>query len=381
MALGAIASAFALNATQAGLIVTVTLLASAVGGVLAGMLADRIGRVRVLMITIATFSVFTALSGLSQNYSQMLVFKALQGLGFGGEWAAGAVLIAEIAAPRHRGRIFGFVSSAYAIGWGLAVLAGTVIFSFGDADAWRYLFFLGLLPAFLLLFIRRNVKDSEAFTEVRRARLAGKVEVTGLVPGGLFQLFRRGLIRTTLLALLVGIGTQGGYFAVFTWLPSYLRTERGLTVVGTGGYLAVVIVGCFFGYLLAGHLHDWIGRRRTFILFAITGTVCILAYTWIPPGANNVLLVLGAPLGMAASGSLAGTGVLFSELFPSHVRGVGVGLAHNCGRGVAAFFPALVGLLSSMLGLGAAMGVGAVGYLMVIVGVLLLPETRGKQIA
>ncbi|MYS69840.1 MFS transporter [Streptomyces sp. SID5926] len=377
LALGAIATSFSLSSTESGWIMTVTLLASAVGGALAGMLSDRLGRVRILMITIATFAVFTALSGLSQNYEQMLVFKGFQGLGFGGEFAAGAVLIAEVAPAEQRGRLLGYVHSSWAIGWGCAVLAYTLIFSHAGPDAWRYLFFLGILPAFALLFVRRNVKDSDASKENRR-RAAG--QATSLW-SGLAVLFHRDLRRTTLLAILVGIGVQGGYFAVFTWLPSYLHMERGLTVVGTGGYLSVVIAGCFLGYVCAGHLHDWLGRRATFILFSVSGVVCVVAYTWIPQGANGLLLVLGVPLGVAACGSLAGTGVFFSELFPSRVRGTGVGVVHNFGRGVAAFFPSLVGALSSVFGLKAAMGVGALGYVLVIIGVLGLPETKGRQIA
>jgi MFS family permease len=378
LALGSIATAFALSPTESGWIMTTTLLASAVGGALAGLLSDRVGRVRVLMVTIATFAVFTALSGLSQSYWQMLLFKGLQGLGFGGEFAAGAVLIAEVAPIRHRGRILGFVHSSWAVGWGLAVLGYTVIFSHAGPDAWRYLFFLGILPAFALLFVRRNVKDSEASTENRRTAAAGTATPAW---SGLVALFRRDLRRTTLLAVLVGIGVQGGYFAVFTWLPSYLHTERGLTVVGTSGYLSAVIAGCFLGYVCAGYLHDWLGRRPTFILFSVSGVLCVVAYTWIPQGANDLLLVLGVPLGVAACGSLAGTGVFFSELFPSRVRGTGVGVVHNFGRGVAAFFPSMVGALSSVFGLKAAMGVGALGYVLVIVGVLALPETRGRKIA
>ncbi|MFF3057417.1 MFS transporter [Streptomyces sp. NPDC057909] len=292
-----------------------------------------------------------------------------EGLGFGGEFAAGAVLIAEIAPARHRGRIMGFVASSYAVGWGLAVIAYFVIFSHAGPDAWRYLFILGILPAFALLFIRSNVKDSDASKEnPRRA----KEETAASMWSGLVALFRRDLRRTTLLTLLVGIGAQGGYFAIFTWLPSYLHKERGLTIVGTSGYLSVIIVGCFLGYASGGFLHDWIGRRKTYILFAVGGVVCVVAYTWIPEGANGLLLVLGVPLGMAACGLLAGSGVFFSELFPSRVRGVGVGVAHNFGRGVAA---------SSIFGLKAAMGIGALGYILVIVGVLALPETRGRQIA
>jgi MFS family permease len=376
LALTAIGAQFALSPSKSGLIMTVTLVASAVGGSLAGLLADRIGRTRVLMITIGTFAVFTALSGLSQNYTEILLFKGIQGLGFGGEWSVGAVLIAEVAPARFRGRLLGYVSTSWALGWALAIVAYTLIFSYAGHDAWRYLFFVGILPAVALLFMRRNVKDSQASEKSRE-----EAAVQKSVGSGFSALFRRDLRRTTLLTLLIGIGTQGGYYAVFTWLPSYLHTTRGLTVVGTSGYLAVVIAGSFLGYAFAGHLHDRIGRRPTFIIFAVTGVVCVLAYTQIPAQANVLLLVLGIPLGMAAAGSLAGNGVFFSELFPSRVRGAGVGLAHNFGRGVAAFFPFIVGALSTVLGLRAAIGVGAIGYLLVVIGALALPETRGREIA
>jgi MFS family permease len=300
LALTAIGAQFALSPSKSGLIMTVTLVASAVGGSLAGLLADRIGRTRVLMITIATFAVFTALSGLSQNYTEILLFKGIQGLGFGGEWSVGAVLIAEVAPARFRGRLLGYVSTSWAVGWALAIVAYTLIFSYAGHDAWRYLFFVGILPAVALLFMRRNVKDSEVSVKSRE-----EASMQKLAGSGFSALFRRDLRRTTLLALLIGIGTQGGYYAVFTWLPSYLHTTRGLTVVGTSGYLAVVIAGSFLGYAIAGHLHDRIGRRPTFIIFAVTGVVCVLAYTQIPAQANALLLMLGVPLGMAAAGSPA----------------------------------------------------------------------------
>jgi MFS family permease len=381
LALSAIIATFGLSATQGGTIVTVTLVASAIGGVLAGLAADRIGRARMLVVTIAAFSVFTALSGLAQSYWQILLLKGLQGIGFGGEWAVGAILVAEIASPRYRGRVIGYLSSAYAVGWALAVISYTVIFSVAGAQSWRYLFFIGVLPGVLVLYIRRNVRDPEVFVETRRTRdaLAGNGKAGG-ASNGLVQLFRRDLRKTTILTILLGVGAQGGYWAVFTWLPSYLRSNRHLTVVGTGGYLSVIIVGMFVGYVSSGYLHDWMGRRKTFVLFAVCGIVLVTAYTQIPVGANGLLLVLGGPLGLAAAGSLSGIGAYFSELFPSRVRGVGVGLANNLGRGVAAFFPALVGVLSATFGLATAISIGTLGYLLIIIAVALLPETRGKEV-
>src|ERR671934_1695582 len=166
-----IIAAFHLSKGQAGLIATVTLVVSAFGGVLAGMLADRIGRVRTLMVTVGVYSLFTFLSGLSQSYEQLLVFRSLQGLGFGGEWAAGAILVAEIANPAQRGRVLGAIQSAWAVGWGLAAIAYTIVFSLTSPElGWRVLFWLGIIPALLIVYVRSFVQEPEVFVETRQAR-------------------------------------------------------------------------------------------------------------------------------------------------------------------------------------------------------------------
>jgi len=310
------------------------------------------------------------------------VFKTLQGIGFGGEYAAGAILVAEMSDPDQRGRVMGFIQSAWAVGWGLAVVAFTIVFSLADPEtAWRILFMLGVLPALLILYVRRNVAEPEVYVATRRARKAGTQAAiqSGATASPLAQIFRRDLLGTTLVGTLLGTGVQGGYFAVFTWLPSYLSTERGLTVVGTGSYLAVIIVGFFFGYVSGGYVHDWLGRRLTFALFAVCGIVLILLYTQIPVGANSLLLILGLPLGFFAAGNISGLGNYLGELFPSRARGVGMGFTYSFGRAIAAFFPIVVGLLAASFGLAGAIGFGALAYALVIVAVLLLPETKGKR--
>ncbi|HEY3001766.1 MAG TPA: MFS transporter, partial [Kribbellaceae bacterium] len=155
LGLAAITSYFHLSTGRAGLLSTVTLVVSAVGGALAGLLADRIGRVRTLIITVATYAVFTVLCGFANSYETLLVLRGLQGLGFGGEWATGAILVAEYADPRYRGRVLAFVQSSWAVGWGLAVVVYTVVFDLVDPDlAWRVLFWTGALPALLVLWVR-----------------------------------------------------------------------------------------------------------------------------------------------------------------------------------------------------------------------------------
>ena len=381
--LTAIAASFALTQAQAGLIATVTLVVSAFGGLLAGVLADRIGRVRTLMLTVAVYSLFTFLSGLSPNYETLLVFRSLQGLGFGGEWAAGAILIAEVANPAQRGRVLGMVQSSWAIGWSFALVAYTLVFSFApQAIAWRIVFWLGILPALLTLYIRRFVREPEVFVQTRAAEEAGTAEAvrSGATQSSLVQIFRRDLLGITLPATVLAIGAQGGYYAIFTWLPTFLKTSRHLSIVGSVPYLSVVIIGSFLGYVASGYINDWLGRKATFILFAVCSAVLVYVYTHIPSGANSLLLLLGAPLGFFASGIFSGFGSYLAELFPSRARGAGQGFVYNFGRGVGAFFPAIIGFLSVPLGLGGAIGFGAFAYALCVISLFFLPETKGKQL-
>lgn len=368
----AIAAYFGLDSSQTGLLTTVTLVVSAVGGALAGILADRIGRVQALMITVITYALFTVLCGFAPNYETLLLFRALQGLGFGGEWAVGAILVAEYATARHRGRTLGAVQSAWAAGWALAVIVYTLVFQFLDEDtAWRVMFWTGALPALLVLYVRRNVTDAPEAAERRR---------TSSDHGSFSTIFRKDLGRTTLFAVLLSTGVQGGYYTLATWVPTYLKSERGLTVVGTGGYLAFLISGAFVGYLTGGYLTDVLGRKRNIALFAVLSAGCILAYTNIPPGADGLLLVLGFPLGFCMSAIFSGFGSFLAELYPTAVRGTGQGFTYNTGRAVGAFFPTLVGFLAGSWGVGGALVFGAVGYGLAVVALLGLPETRGREL-
>jgi MFS family permease len=368
----AISAYFSLDNGQTGLLATVTLVVSAVGGALAGILADRIGRVKALMITVITYAVFTVLCGFAPNYETLLVFRALQGLGFGGEWAVGAILVAEYATARHRGRTLGAVQSAWAAGWALAVVVYTLVFHFLDADtAWRVMFWTGALPALLVIYVRRNVSDAPEAAERRR---------TSSERGSFATIFRKDLLRTTLFATLLSTGVQGGYYTLATWVPTYLKTERGLTVVGTGGYLAFLISGAFIGYLTGGYLTDRIGRKKNIALFAFLSAAGILAYTSIPSGTNGLLLILGFPLGFFMSAIFSGFGSFLSELYPTAVRGTGQGFTYNSGRAVGAFLPTLVGFLSDSWGVGGALVLGAAGYGLAVVALFGLPETRDREL-
>ena len=364
-------SLWKLTPADAGLLATCTLLFSAFGGWLTGILADRYGRVLMLQITIAWFAGFTFLQGLSAGFAWLLVARSLQGLGFGGEWAAGSVLAAETIRSEHRGKAVGAVQSSWSIGWGMAALLATLFFQLMPQEfAWRALFFVGILPALLISFVRRSVPEPEIYTE------QGKVERRG----DPLAIFGRTVIRRTALGALLAVGAQGGYYAITTWLPTFLQKERGLTILSSGGYLAVIIVGSFIGYLVSAYLSDLIGRRSNFILFAICSILVVVIYTEIPIN-DSFMLVLGFPLGFFASGVFSGMGAFFTELFPTGIRGNAQGFCYNFGRGLAAGFPLLVGLLSARLPLGQAIGIYAAGaYLLMVIAALALPETRGKNL-
>ena len=367
---------WSVSKTEIGLIGTATLVSSALGGWLAGILADRYGRVRILQLTILVFAVFTFACGLSQTPGQLMLARSLQGLGFGGEWAVGSVLIAETIKAKHRGKAAGLVQSSWAIGWAASAVAFWGLYSVLPPEtAWKVLFWIGILPAVLILYIRRNLDEPPVYlAEQARAKARGE-------RASFLRIFSPALLRNTVLASLLATGMQGAYYSVTTWLPTFLKTERHLSVLGTSGYLLVLISGSFAGYLTSAWLCDAIGRRRCFILFALMGGILVLAYTQMPI-TDGLMLVLGFPLGFFLSGIFSGMGAFLSELFPSDVRGSGQGFCYNIGRALGAACPALIGSFSTQYPLGQTLGwMAALCYGLVIVAALALPETRGRELA
>jgi MFS family permease len=367
-ALPAILVAFGISTSAGGLLATYTLAASAIGGMVMGTLADRIGRRRALMISIAWFALFTFLCGFAQSYAQLAALRALEGFGLGAEWAVGSVLIAEWAPAERRGRALGLVQGAWAIGWFAANLAFQIAFTiFAPALAWRSLFFVGVLPALALLYIRRNVNDAPRFRAQRSLTLA--------------QIFGPQLLRTTILASLLAVGAQTGYYALFTWLPAYLTTQRHIAAVTGGWFLYLVIAGAFAGYVSAGYFNDRLGRRRTFALFAAASALIVPLYLAFV-AANWQLILAGPLLGYFASGIFSGFGPYLSELYPDNARGAGQGFCYNAGRGIAGLGPWLIGWLAKSYAIGIAMSVVAIAaYALVLVSLVFLPETREIELS
>ena len=338
------------------------------------MLADRIGRVNTLIITVLVYAVFTALCGLAPNYETLLVFRALQGLGFGGEWAAGAILVAEYAAPRHRGRAVAIVQSAWAVGWGLAVIVYTVVFSlFDESVAWRVLFFTGALPALLVVYVRRGSKDAPVYVEhsARRASAAT-----------LAKIFTDPLGRTTFFASLLATGCQGGYYTLATWVPTFLKNDRGLTVVGTGGYLAFLITGAFVGYLTGGYFTDKLGPQEHLPDLRGAQRAVRGALHAAPGGARTATCCSSASRSASASSAIfAGIRLLPLRAVPERAarRRAGLHLQRRARRSARSSRPC-IGFLAVTYGVGGAITFGALAYALVLIAVMGLPETRGEAL-
>jgi MFS family permease len=361
-----------ISTAQAGVLATVTLVVSSFGGWVAGAASDRFGRVRVLQVTILWYACFTFLCGFAQDFNQLFVLKGLQGLGFGGEWAAGSVLMGEVIRDKYRGRAVGLVQTGWSFGWGAAALLYTLLSAnLPDVWTWRVMFWIGLAPAGLVFWIRRFV--DEPAPHARPAGAAGLMH--------LFSAMRHPHLSITWRVGVMVTGAQGATYALSTFLPLYLKTERHLSSVGTGSYLMVLILGAFFGFLSGAYLADAIGRKATFMVSAIGSLVLMLVYL-LAPLSNAMILPVGFLLGYINLMMFSPMGPFMTELFPASVRGVGQGFCYNVGRGVGAVFPALVGILSARLGLASAIAIFTFcGLTLMIAALLMLPETRGRTLA
>lgn len=367
---------FAITKGQAGLLSSATLVTSALGGWFAGALSDRYGRVWTLQIMIVWFAFFTFLAAFVTDYHWLLALKALQGFGIGGEWAAGAVLMAETISSQYRGKVMAIVQSAWAVGWGLSVILFSIVFSLApESMAWRIMFAVGLLPSLLIFYVRRHVEEP-----VKQTVETSKTEERQPLADALFGIFSPKLIRTTVLGGLLGLGAHGGYHAIMSWLPTFLKEERHLSVLNSSGYLAVIIVAFWCGCIASSVLLDKIGRRFNVACFAICCVITVRIYLFVPL-TNTQMLFLGFPLGFFAAGIPSSLGALFNELYPQQYRGAGVGFCYNFGRILSSIFPFLVGHMSASMSLGSAIGIDASwAYSIVVISVLLLPETKGRDL-
>jgi MFS family permease len=354
----------------AGLLNSLTLVASAIGGALFGLVADRVGRTRALMLSILIYSLASGACGLSTTIVQLAFFRFVLGLGMGGEWTAGAALIAETWPPEHRGKALGLMQSAWAIG---EIVAAGVVAAILPAFGWRAVFFVGVLPALVVFWIRKGVPESPLWLASREARTRAPLRT----------LWRKDLRRNGALATAMNAFSMFGYWGLFTWIPAYLALPiaeggRGLDLMKTTTWLVVMGMGKWLGYVLFGFSADRFGRRRAYVTYLVMAALLVPVYgLTAQPG---WLLVLGPLVAFFGTGYFSGFAALTSELFPTDVRATAMGLSYNVGRGLSAFAPLAVGALAARFGLGAAFLLQAAAFLAAALLALALPETKGKTL-
>jgi len=372
--------AFGMTLTEAQTINTWNFVAAALGGWIGGLLCDRFGRARLLQFTILWFSVFSFLSGFASNYDQLLVLRLLQGLGFGAEWAVGAVLLGEIIAPAHRGKAVGTVQSAAPLGTGLAaLLAGPLMAALPAEYGWRVVFWVGIVPALLVFFVRRSDDDSEIYLQSRRRLQAEKRTVYP------WAIFSPKVLRITLLTALLAIGIQGAAYSISNYLSVFLQAERGLSAKVAGLYILINSAGGFFGAQVNAYFSDRLGRRRMFRLFGAGFVVMASFYLLAPLGSSAwTLLPAGLVYGFFQFGLYASFGPFFTELFPTEIRGSGQAFAYNLGRamsGLAFTMPVAWMIDGGLARVSTGMLIGALsGIVLAIIATLLLPETAGRDL-
>ncbi len=375
MALTTLQTAFDFGKDTAGLLATVTLLTSAAGGLLFGVVADRIGRTRAMMVTILMFSLCSLGTATAQDLTQLLLWRAVLGLGMGGEWASGAVLVSETWPAEHRGKAIGIMQSGWALGYILAALIAAVVL---PTLGWRWLFVVGVLPALLILWVRRGIHEPAVWSA--RAKSAAR----GVNPFA--ELLGRALVYRTVVATLLVAVVMFAYWGVFSWLPGFLETPvakggAGMDVRSVAGWVVPTQVGAFFGYLSFGFISDWLGRRRTFILYMLAAAVLVPLYGQMAryPAA---LLAVGPLMGFFGHGYFSLFGAMLAELFPTRVRATGQGLTYNVGRGLGALSPFVIGALAEVegVGIGLALGLTSAFFVAGAVLIFLVPETRGKSL-
>ena len=379
LAIGQLRTYFGMNDATAGMLGTATLLMSGIGGLTFGYFADRAGRTRALMATVLIFSVASAGAATSQTLTQLLLWRALLGLGMGGEWASGAVLVSETWPAAHRNKAVSIMQSGWAIGYIAAALLAAVILEnplFG-ANAWRVLFLVGVAPAFLALWIRRNVQEPPS-------RRLSEGRATAANPFA--TILRPPLLGRTLGLILLGSVVQFAYWGVFFWLPAFLARPveqggAGMGIVRSLGWLIPVQIGAFLGYLTFGFLADRFGRRRTFVAFMLAAAVLVPTYGQMARS-PLALMLLGPVLGYFGHGYFSMFGSFVAELFPASVRATGQGTSYNIGRMAGAVAPYTIGALAGIpgIGIGLALGSTSAFFLLGALLIMFFPDRSGQEL-
>jgi len=361
---------FSMDTRTAGFLNSLTLIASAMGGFLFGFIADRVGRVRALMLAILVYSLSSAACAFTHTIPQLALFRFILGLGMGGEWTTAAALIAETWRAEHRGKALGLMQSAYAIGEAVAALIVAVVL---PHHGWRAVFLVGVLPALVVFWIQARVPEPELWKQ--RAQKGSRPRLSSLLRG---ETLRNGMIATAMNAF-----AMFGYWGLFIWVPAYLSLPveqggRGLSLTKTTTFFLVLCAGKWLGYALFGFFADAYGRKKPYFLYLLIAALLVPVYGLVRT--PFWLLLLGPLVGFFGIGFFSGFAAIASEIFPGEIRATAMGLSYNAGRGLSAAAPFAVGALAVHYGIGPAFLLQAAAYLAAALLSLLLPETRGQQL-
>ncbi|TDN67883.1 MFS transporter [Paraburkholderia sp. BL10I2N1] len=367
-----IAADLNLSSTQAGSLVTWTLIGAVAGGIVFGLLSDYFGRVRMLSWTILIFAVFTGLCALAQGYTDLLVYRTVAGIGLGGEFGIGMTLVAEAWPASQRAR----VSSYVGLGWQLGVLAAALLTPLLlPVIGWRGMFALGLLPAIVSFVVRRRVEEPAIFNERVVHAVAGRNRSLPLKLLIADARTARASLGVTILCSVQNFG----YYGLMIWLPSYLSKTFGYSLTRSGLWTAATVVGMGLGIWLFGIAADRFGRKPAFLFYQAGAVVMVFVYAHL--ATPFALLIGGAVMGVFVNGMIGGYGALISELYPTEARATAQNVLFNIGRAVGGFGPVAVGALAARFSFGAALGVLASIYVLDILATLfLIPERRGAAL-
>lgn len=379
MSLTFIMKEFQIDTAIAGLLASVTLFSSALGGTAFGVIADYWGRKKALIASILIYSVCTGLSGIATSVTELAIYRTILGLGMGGAWATGALLVNETWPKEHRGKASGFMQGGWAIGYMLAaLLAGFILPLYG----WRVLFFVGVIPSIIMLgFVAFNCDEPPVWLESKATKkTTAKQDDAGFT---FFEIFKPGLLKFTLIASIFVSFVQLAYWGLFSWLPSFLSTPAaqggaGMDIVKTSGWVFAMQIGALVGYTSFGYLADYAGRKKAFAIFLLIAAILVPIYGSLRDA--TLLFIVGPLIGCFGSGYFSGFGAFLSELFPTRVRGAAVGFIYNFGRGVSALAPFIIGTLAKTYGIGTSLFITALFYAIGVAVVMFLPETKGKAL-
>lgn len=365
-----------LSAGMLGMGAGMAMISSAFGGMVFGFIADRCGRLRALTITILIYAVATAVCGFAQSFWQLMAARIIVGLGMGGEWSAGAALVAETWPAKHRGKAMSIMQSGWALGGVLASLvAGPIIAEWG----WRAVFFVGILPALVAWWIRHNVEEPEVWTKNECAIQAGECEKVSWL-----ELFSGKNLKATLIGSIFCVVGLVACYPQGVWLSPWLGAPAakgglGLSVVQSSMYLMPYYAGCIAGYFAFGWVSDRIGRKPSFILYFILAGVTLPLL--ILNGVSNMVLffVLLIFTGWFGVGMYGGYGMVVGEMYPTRCRASGQGFCYNLARGAAGLGVMAAGALAQVYGFGPTLMYSASLFALAVLAVFMLPETKGTE--